>query len=182
VIVFLIGVEEEYFMSTGIIRRIDDLGRVVIPKEIRRMYRIYEGDPLEIIASENCISIVPYREKNLKSVSLPLLETFCLQYSVPVAVCNRYEYILWREVYINQDKKIPGSLETLLVEGTERLSIERDDQSSEINHVGAVFPIVVDGNKVGGVVLFYGKSSFTAEEIACARFMARTAANLLSLE
>lgn len=34
--------------ATGIVRRIDDLGRIVIPKEIRRSMRIYEGDPLEI--------------------------------------------------------------------------------------------------------------------------------------
>ena len=34
--------------ATGIVRRIDDLGRIVIPKEIRRAIRIYEGDPLEI--------------------------------------------------------------------------------------------------------------------------------------
>ena len=35
-------------IATGIVRRIDDLGRVVIPKEIRRSLRIKEGDPLEI--------------------------------------------------------------------------------------------------------------------------------------
>ena len=34
--------------ATGIVRRIDDLGRIVIPKEIRRTMRIHEGDPLEI--------------------------------------------------------------------------------------------------------------------------------------
>ena len=33
--------------ATGIVRRIDDLGRVVIPKEIRRTLRIREGDPLQ---------------------------------------------------------------------------------------------------------------------------------------
>ena len=40
---------EEYIVkATGIVRRIDDLGRVVVPKEIRRTLRIREGDPLEI--------------------------------------------------------------------------------------------------------------------------------------
>ena len=37
--------------ATGIVRRIDDLGRIVIPKEIRRTLRIREGDPLEIFTS-----------------------------------------------------------------------------------------------------------------------------------
>ncbi len=37
--------------ATGIVRRIDDLGRVVIPKEIRRTLRIREGDPLEIFTN-----------------------------------------------------------------------------------------------------------------------------------
>ena len=38
--------------ATGIVRRIDDLGRIVIPKEIRRILRIREGDPAQIILSE----------------------------------------------------------------------------------------------------------------------------------
>ena len=39
--------------ATGIVRRVDDLGRVVIPKEIRRTMRIREGDPLEIFLNED---------------------------------------------------------------------------------------------------------------------------------
>ena len=39
--------------ATGIVRRIDDLGRVVIPKEIRRTLRIREGDPLEIFTDSD---------------------------------------------------------------------------------------------------------------------------------
>ncbi|MCI4170850.1 AbrB/MazE/SpoVT family DNA-binding domain-containing protein, partial [Bacillus spizizenii] len=39
--------------ATGIVRRIDDLGRVVIPNEIRRTLRIREGDPLEIIVDRD---------------------------------------------------------------------------------------------------------------------------------
>lgn len=39
--------------ATGIVRRIDDLGRVVIPKELRRNFKIREGDPLEIFTKED---------------------------------------------------------------------------------------------------------------------------------
>src|SRR5690606_6406826 len=45
--VIIIESEATQMKATGIVRRIDDLGRVVIPKEIRRTLRIREGDPLE---------------------------------------------------------------------------------------------------------------------------------------
>ena len=43
---FDISEERLYMKATGIVRRVDDLGRIVIPKEIRRTLRIREGDPL----------------------------------------------------------------------------------------------------------------------------------------
>lgn len=48
--------------ATGIIRRIDDLGRVVIPKEIRRNYNIEEGDALEIFTTKEGIVLAPYEK------------------------------------------------------------------------------------------------------------------------
>lgn len=47
-------------MRSGIIRRVDDLGRILIPKEIRRTLQIREGDPLEISVEEGHIVIEPY--------------------------------------------------------------------------------------------------------------------------
>ena len=47
--------------ATGIVRRIDDLGRVVIPKEIRRNMGIKEGDPLEIYTEGNMVCFKRYR-------------------------------------------------------------------------------------------------------------------------
>lgn len=46
--------------ATGIIRRIDDLGRVVIPREIRRIMRIREGDPLEIFIEDGGVVFKKY--------------------------------------------------------------------------------------------------------------------------
>lgn len=56
--------------ATGIIRRIDDLGRVVIPKEIRRTMNIREGDPLEIFTDKDgCVIFKKYVPCNLKEVA-----------------------------------------------------------------------------------------------------------------
>lgn len=46
--------------STGMIRRVDELGRVVIPKEIRNKLDIQEKDPLEIYVQEDCIILKKY--------------------------------------------------------------------------------------------------------------------------
>lgn len=48
--------------ATGMIRRVDDLGRVVIPKEIRRMFRIRENDPLEIYIEDDCVIFKKFSE------------------------------------------------------------------------------------------------------------------------
>ena len=77
--------------ATGIVRRIDDLGRVVIPKEIRRTMRIREGDPLEIYTDREGEVIFK------KYSPIGELVDFAGQYAdslnktcgIPVAICDR---------------------------------------------------------------------------------------------
>ena len=53
-------------VATGIVRRIDELGRVVIPKEIRKRMRVKEGDPLEVyLAEDGVVCFKPYKEQLL---------------------------------------------------------------------------------------------------------------------
>ena len=55
--------------TTGIIRRIDDLGRVVIPKEVRRTMGIKENDPFEIyISAEGGVVFIPYRPDTINDL------------------------------------------------------------------------------------------------------------------
>jgi AbrB family looped-hinge helix DNA binding protein len=66
--------------ATGIVRRIDDLGRVVIPKEIRRNFHIREGDPMEIYMSEDgqyvCFKkYMVTEEPNIKTILKALYES-----------------------------------------------------------------------------------------------------------
>lgn len=77
--------------ATGIVRRIDDLGRVVIPKEIRKTLRIREGDSLEIY-TENAGEIIlkkysPIQE--LKALAQPYAESLSLTSGCVVAVADR---------------------------------------------------------------------------------------------
>ena len=46
--------------ATGIVRRIDDLGRIVIPKEIRKTLRLREGDPMELFVQDGCVMFKKY--------------------------------------------------------------------------------------------------------------------------
>ena len=57
--------------NTGIIRRIDDLGRVVVPKEIRRTLGIREGDPLEVFINDD---MVCYKKYNAEGELVGLLD------------------------------------------------------------------------------------------------------------
>lgn len=53
--------------ATGIVRRIDDLGRVVIPKEIRKHFGLREGDALELYTTDKGICFIPYHsDKTLR--------------------------------------------------------------------------------------------------------------------
>ena len=58
--------------STGIVRRVDDLGRVVIPKEIRRRYKITEGTPLELFIDDKRNQIMLQRYDSVNDVSTML--------------------------------------------------------------------------------------------------------------
>lgn len=68
--------------ATGIVRRIDDLGRVVIPKEIRRTLRIREGEPLEIFTDQNGVIVLK------KYSPIGELSTFAAQYAESMAVAS----------------------------------------------------------------------------------------------
>lgn len=61
--------------ATGIVRRIDDLGRVVIPKELRRTLRIKEGDPLEFFVTGDGIVLRKYTPGCVLCGSLDELHT-----------------------------------------------------------------------------------------------------------
>ena len=77
------------FKHTGIIRRIDDIGRIVIPKEVRRRFHIKDGDPLEIGEDGDYIVLQKYSVIELENETIQkLLQSFVKTTSQPVILCS----------------------------------------------------------------------------------------------
>ena len=104
--------------ATGIVRRIDDLGRVVIPKEIRRTLRIREGDPLEIYTD-------PEGEVIFKKYSpVGEMSPFAAQYaevlsktaSLPTVICDTDHVIAAAGVSKKEylERRVTPALEDLM--------------------------------------------------------------------
>ena len=152
--------------ATGIVRRIDDLGRVVIPKEIRRTLRIREGDPLEIFTDRE-------GEIILKKYSpIGELGTFAKEYAdslgqvagVMVCICDRDAVIAAYGVQRRElmDKHCSQELEQLM----EARKIYRyqpgqakiyPSDASERYYLGVSAPILSEGDLMGCVMLLMGE-------------------------
>lgn len=173
--------------ATGIVRRIDDLGRVVIPKEIRRTLRLREGTPLEIFTDRE-------GEIILKKYS-PMMElnAFASQYAdamaqstgLMVCITDRDQVIAAagakKELL---QKPISRQLENVINERT-ALMAGKDDKAytpvaaEDVEGVTAqvVAPIICEGDAIGAVVIMSRepRAKFTEAEMR----LAATAAGFL---
>ena len=146
--------------ATGIVRRIDDLGRVVIPKEIRRTMRIREGDPLEIYTDREGEVIFK------KYSPIGELAEFAAQYAETLhKICNMSVIICDRDAVIASsglprrefaEKRLSPELEKLInarslycwKEGNDRLQATVDQSTY---HVSCAMPILTEGDIIGCV-------------------------------
>ena len=147
--------------ATGIVRRIDDLGRIVIPKEIRRTLRIKEGDPLEIYTDrEGEVIFKKYSPiGELQSFASEYADTLQKTSMMPIFICDRDEIIAVsgasKKEYM--DRKISKGLEEIVEgrtlymrqNGKEAVAITNDGGS---HYVNCAMPIVSEGDVVGCVV------------------------------
>lgn len=152
--------------ATGIVRRIDDLGRVVIPKEIRRTMRIREGDPLEIFTDRE-------GEVILKKYS-PISELS--QFAGEYAECV---YNVWGDTVLISDtdhiiavsggskkdfidKRISKALEKIIQDKNSKMiqdkndfcTVTHDEDASMLEYTLQIMvPIVSQGDAIGSILL-----------------------------
>lgn len=171
--------------ATGIVRRIDDLGRVVIPKEIRRTMRIREGDPLEIYTDNDGEVIFK------KYSPIGELSNFAAQYAevlgkssgYPVLISDRDRIISAYGIPRKEvmERRISEELEALMeqrrpyVQEGERRLVAVDGLEKK---VAVAVPILAAGDMAGTVILLSPEENATPGEVELK--LSQTAANFLA--
>jgi AbrB family transcriptional regulator (stage V sporulation protein T) len=146
--------------ATGIVRRIDDLGRVVIPKEIRRTMRIREGDPLEIFTDrEGEVIFKKYSPiGELSSFAAQYAETLHKTCDLAVLICDRDSVIASAGVSKKEygEKRISPELERICEERSMYVRLASGEKinatSDGAHYIKCAMPIVSEGDIVGCVV------------------------------
>ena len=159
--------------ATGIVRRVDDLGRIVIPKEIRRTLRIREGDPLEIYTEKD--GGVIFRKYSpmgdLQEFASQMCESIGANTGRIAAVSDRDSIIALsgaprRELI---DKPNSMELERMMEQRrnyryTVGEPLVRATEDSDKYHLGVAAPILCQGDLMGCVMLLMGEDSAPVTE------------------
>lgn len=151
--------------ATGIVRRIDDLGRVVIPKEIRRTLRIREGDPLEIFTDrEGGVILKKYSPiEELTDFSREYCESLQQVIGNIVLIADKDAFVSasgapkkeYIERKISQElEKIMDERKTVLLNKSNNTVIPLHNDDDENAYVSQVIsPIIAEGDEIGSVII-----------------------------
>lgn len=152
---------------TGVIRRIDELGRVVIPKEIRKRLRIREGDSLEIFVENNeFITLKKYSlfsglEKNFEDICKTLTES--LENTIMVVSNDEIiagfgkSYCLFKDMKISiQLKKLLDERKQTIVDNDFKIIDKQDNFYSF-----CLSPIISSGDVLGAIIIISDKKELS---------------------
>ena len=171
--------------ATGIVRRIDDLGRVVIPKEIRRTMRIREGDPLEIYTDRDGEVIFkkysPIGEWS--QIATQYAETLYKTCGLSVIICDRDAVIAAAGVSKREysDRRLTPEFEEIM--STRSLYTSRENDRLSVieggsHYVSCAMPIISDGDIIGCVASLASENSSEPVEVPESKLI-QTAASFL---
>lgn len=176
--------------ATGIVRRIDDLGRIVIPKEIRRTMRIKEGDPLEIFTDRGGeVILKKYSPINeLSEFASEYAESLYETMGFDCVITDRDSTVavsgIFDKEYLNTS--LSSDLEKVIdkgkiynsIEGKEiiKISVEEPDKSRYVSQV--ILPIISHGDTIGTIIFLTEDENKEIGEVEIS--VIQTAANFIS--
>lgn len=146
--------------STGIVRKIDELGRIVIPKEIRNVLGIHSNDDLEIFIDDMKIVLTKYEKSdNILNYSNNVVKIIEEKLNIKVFVTNKEKIITIGNF---KNKELDSKLLELIEERKRYESINKET-INKINGYFVIYPIIVESD-ILGLLMFTKEASFTNEE------------------
>ncbi len=146
-------------MKTGIIRRIDELGRIVVPKEIRKSLRIKDGENLEIFVEKEEIILKKYSIiKKISDLAINITDAVYLSSKKNMLITDLDEILaisgIFKKEYLNN--KISKDLLNLILKREETIKKEdfRLTESTIENLKFALCPIIVGGDILGASIVY----------------------------
>lgn len=178
--------------ATGIVRRIDDLGRVVIPKEIRRTMRIREGDPLEIFTDrEGTVILKKYSPiYELGNFAQEYAESLHRNLKHIACICDKDTFVAYSGVVSKdfKDKRLNPQLEEIIndkktvvaniSQESEMYLLTKDEEAPSKYTAQVIAPIVNMGDPVGAVILLSREPNVVMGEVET--LIAETTAGFLA--
>ena len=164
--------------ATGVVRRIDDLGRVVIPKEIRKTLRIKEGDPLEIFTDrEGSVILRKYSPiGELSEFATEYAETLAKTTGHIACITDKDTVIAVsgtsKKDYL--EKGVSKQLEQIMDDrenynskdnNNNAIPITNNEVNDKTKNAQVVYPIIVEGESIGSVILLSKEPSQKMGEV-----------------
>ena len=143
--------------ATGITRKIDELGRIVIPKEIRRNLGIRDGESLEIFTDEDSIILKKHSQmEKFEDLGAKLGEIIKTIFKVDVIITDREKVIVATNNKDLVDKKINNDL-IYLIDNREEL-IEKENKILDLDNISvsgklSMVPIIASIDSLGLVII-----------------------------
>ena len=151
--------------STGVVRRVDDLGRIVIPKEIRRNLRIRDGEELEIFVDNDVVVLKKFSKvADLSSVSKKIVDVVSSLVNKTVLITDRDTFITgsgeFKKKYLN--KEISSKIEDVI--SSRSVMVQKDIGNIELvddideTYSYIISPIISFGDVIGTVIMISNSS------------------------
>lgn len=151
--------------TTGVVRRIDDLGRIVIPKEIRKTLRIKDGESLEIFLDSDNIILKKYsRLDDINDFYKNYVDSVQSAIGENIMITDNDKFVAiagdLKKQYLNSSisdyiENIILNRNDIVVRNTESLELS---PNSFIDCTYAISPIIVNGDVLGSVILVSSSS------------------------
>lgn len=146
--------------STGIVRRLDDLGRLVIPKEIRKQYRLKEGDSIEFFIEQDRIIIQKYNVLSRQAEEI-------------VIMCETLMSMFQNTVIFIQDEMeskpgkqiVDGFIKKCQVHRITHFERQVIFENDTTQYNGVLYPVVAYGDWYGAFLIIFDKKELSEAEL-----------------